>query len=429
MSRPLIENVAPVEKAVLFGSVNGRVLHGDPLDELAGLAEAVDVVVVDRMVQRLQRPVAATYLGSGKVSELKLVIKSQHANLAIADVDLSPAQARNLTKLLGVRVIDRSELIMDIFALRARTAQAKLQVELAQLKYALPRLRGQWSHLDRYSGGGVGTRGPGEKQLETDRRIVNRRIRDLQQRLHVFERRKQLTLDGRKDARKVALAGYTNTGKTTLFNVLTGAETYAADRLFATLDTRTRRWPLPEGGEVLLSDTVGFIRDLPHHLVASFHATLEEVIEADLILHVVDGSDPEAGAHIDTVRSVMDSIGAGEVPTILIVNKVDAVVDSMDLQALLNGYQGAVAVSARTGVGLDVLAERVRAHFAGYQRSYRVCVPVTAGRALAQVRELAEVVDSTVREDVIELLLEVEARQTGRLRAWAEGEGLALERK
>ena len=434
MSREPVEVGPPPERAVLFGCVTaqaarlGRADVHDVLDELAGLAEATGVEVVDRLVQRLDRPVAATYIGSGKVAELKRLIQARGANLALADMDLSPAQARNLTVELGVRVLDRSELIMDIFAGRARSAQAKLQVELAQLQYALPRLRGQWSHLDRYVGGGVGTRGPGEKQIETDRRIVNRRIRDLQRRLSVFERRKQLTLEGRQEARKVALAGYTNTGKSTLFNRLTGADEYAADRLFATLDTRTRRWDLGDGGEVLLSDTVGFIRDLPHHLVASFHATLEEVIEADLVLHVVDASDPEAAVHIAVVRRVMDEIGAGKVPSIMVVNKIDRLTDRMDLQVLLNSIEDPLPVSAVSGEGLDRLTARVAAFFAGQQRRFRVRVPIAAGRALAMVRGLARVEQDDADEQGVDLVLRVEQRQLGRLRAWAEAEGLQLVR-
>ncbi len=283
MTRALVDNTRRPEIAVLFGCLLGRETNGhgeanDTLEELAGLAEAADVSVAGRLTQKLDRPLAATYIGSGKVQELAELARSVHADLVIADMDLSPAQARNLERELGLRVVDRSELIMDIFARRARTAQAQAQVELAQLQYALPRLRGQWSHLDRYRGGGVGTRGPGEKQIETDRRLVEQRIQDLKARLRVHERRKQQSLAGRVALRTVALAGYTNTGKSTLFNALTGAEVYTANRLFATLYTRTLRWPLPSLGEVLLSDTVGFVRRLPHHLVASFHATLEEVI-------------------------------------------------------------------------------------------------------------------------------------------------------
>jgi GTP-binding protein HflX len=218
VTRLPVDTAARPEVAVLFGCTDGRVAHEDPLDELAGLAEAADVGVSARVVQRLARPVAATYIGSGKVEELRDLVRTVGATLAIADMDLSPAQARNLSLALGVRVVDRSELIMDIFARRARSAQAQLQVELAQLQYALPRLRGQWSHLDRYRAGGVGTRGPGEKQIETDRRLVDKRIQDLKRRLQVYEQRTRLTIAGRKGTFGVALAGYTNTGKSTLFN-------------------------------------------------------------------------------------------------------------------------------------------------------------------------------------------------------------------
>ncbi len=415
------------EVAVLFGCGNGSRGAGDPLDELAGLAEAADVGVAARVHQRLSRPVAATYIGSGKVEELRQVVQAVGADLALADVDLSPAQARNLTQRLGVRVVDRSELIMDIFARRARTSQAQEQVELAQLQYALPRLRGQWSHLDRYRGGGVGTRGPGEKQIETDRRLVERRIQDLQERLKTYERRTRLSIDGRAGTRKVALAGYTNTGKSTLFNALTGAQVLTANRLFATLDTRTRRWPIEDCDDVLLSDTVGFVRDLPHHLVASFHATLEEVIEADLVLHVADAMDADAAARLAAVRDVLRRIGADRVPTITVLNKVDGVRDVMQLQALRNAEVGAVSVSARTGQGLPELARRVADHFRGSSRRFRVTVPMDHGRAMSQLRELAQIESSASDERAVSFVLRVDQRQARRLRAFADAEGLLLE--
>jgi len=427
VKRGLQETTGRPEVAVLFGVLGARDGRDDPLGELAGLAEAADVGVAARLVQRLDRPVAATYLGAGKVDELRALVEGAEADLAIADMDLTPAQARNLTKALGVRVVDRSELIMDIFARRARTAQAQLQVELAQLQYALPRLRGQWSHLDRYRGGGVGTRGPGEKQIETDRRLVQKRIQELQERLKVYERRTRLQIEGRASLRTVALAGYTNTGKSTLFNALTGADVLSANRLFATLDTRTRRWPIEGCDDVLLSDTVGFVRDLPHHLVASFHATLEEVIEADLVLHVVDATDPEAAPRIEAVRGVMRQIGADGVPALIVINKVDLVRDGMHLQALLNRDQGAVAVSARTGQGLDELARRVRRFFEGSARRWRLRVPMAQGRLIAQVRELATVLESESSESEVSFLLSVHPRQSGRLRAWVDGHGLLLE--
>ena len=427
MKASLQETAGRPEVAVLFGVVNGRDVGEDPLGELAGLAEAADVGVAARLVQRLDRPVAATYLGSGKVEELRQVVARTSADLAIADMDLSPAQARNLTRALGVRVVDRSELIMDIFARRARTSQAQLQVELAQLQYALPRLRGQWSHLDRYRGGGVGTRGPGEKQIETDRRLVQRRIQELKERLELYEQRTRLQLDGRAGLRSVALAGYTNTGKSTLFNALTGASVATANRLFATLDTRTRRWAIEGCDDVLLSDTVGFVRDLPHHLVASFHATLEELVEADLVLHVVDASDAEAAPRVEAVNEVMRHIGADGVPSIMVLNKVDLVRDGMQLQALLNRDGSGVPVSARTGQGLDELARRVQRHFEGSARRWRVAVPMGQGRLMAQLRELATVLDSESSEADVTFRVSASPRQVGRLRAWAGAHGLQLQ--
>lgn len=424
MSRAPHETAVRPPVAVLFGAVR----QGDhELDELAGLAEAADVGVAGRLTQRLERPNPATYIGSGKVTELKALAKASRADLALADMDLSPAQARNLTKALGVRVVDRSELIMDIFAGRARTAQAKLQVELAQLKYMLPRLRGQWAHLDRYKGGGVGTRGPGEKQLETDRRLVNKRIRDLESRLEVYERRTATNLAGRSDARKVALAGYTNTGKSTLFNRLTGADVLAANRLFATLDTRTRKWPLAHCGDVILSDTVGFVRNLPHHLVASFHATLEEVVEADLILHVVDSSDPHVEECVAAVEETLRSIGAEHVPTLTVLNKIDRLPDTMELQSLLNQHPGAVTLSARTGEGLEALGERVTELFLGASLTFELRLPISAGRSLARVGALAEVLERQADESWLTLRLRVAENRLARLRAWVESQGLELE--
>jgi GTP-binding protein HflX len=412
--------------AVLFGRA-GRTGGEDVLDELAGLAEAADVGVAGRLIQNLQRPLSATYIGSGKVQELHEMVKACHAELVLADVDLSPAQARNLTKAVGVRVVDRSELIMDIFARRARTAQAKLQVELAQLKYMLPRLRGQWDHLDRYRGGGVGTRGPGEKQLETDRRLVNKRIGDLQARLEVYERRTQLNLAGRSSARKVALAGYTNTGKSTLFNRLTGADRLAVNRLFATLDTRTRKWPVPNCEELILSDTVGFVASLPHHLVASFHATLEEVVEADLVLHIVDASGPHVKECMEAVEATLKDIGAAGIETLCIFNKADLITDTMELQALLNAHPGAAVISARTGQGLDELSSRVAAFFVSQTHVFEITIPIERGRALALAGELGEVTSSEANTQSVRICLRVEESRIARLKAWAAAEGLLLE--
>lgn len=427
MTRGPVETSERPEVAVLFGCVNGQPAWSEPLSELEGLAEAADVGVAGRLVQRLDRPTAATYIGKGKVGELAALIASTQADLAIADMDLSPAQARNLSQALGVRVVDRSELIMDIFARRARTAQAQLQVELAQLQYALPRLRGQWSHLDRYKGGGVGTRGPGEKQIETDKRLVLKRIKDLKERLEVWEQRTRRSVASRAGTHQIALAGYTNSGKSTLFNALTGAGVLTANRLFATLDTRTRRWPIEDMGPVLLSDTVGFVRDLPHHLVASFHATLEEVVEADLVLHVVDASSPEAREQVRAVHEVMEQIGAGRVPARVLLNKCDAVRDPMDLQALRNAEPDAIPISARTGQGLADVEDLVRQHFAGALRRFRVLVPHAEGRAQAQAHALALVEAMDILEEGLLLHLAVGPGRIDRLRGWAESRGLKLE--
>ena len=264
-----------------------------------------------------------TYLGKGKVDELKQLVDANDADVIMFDNDLSPAQTRNLEEATGVKVLDRTELILDIFASRAQTHQARLAVELAQLQYSLPRLKRMWTHLSRLKMG-IGMRGPGEKQLEVDRRLVEKRIDDLRSELKTIERRKEREVAGRSDRMTVSLVGYTNAGKSTLLNALTGADVLAENKLFATLDTRTRRWQLPGWGPVLLSDTVGFIRDLPHHLIASFKATLEEARQADLLLHVADASNPAASEQIAVVYEVLEELGIEAKDTLLVLNKVDA---------------------------------------------------------------------------------------------------------
>ena len=261
-----------------------------PLEELEGLAEAAGTRVVGKLTQRREAPDATTYLGKGKVEELAALAHAEMADVIIFDNDLSPGQTRNLEKATGLKVLDRTELILDIFASRAQTHEARLAVELAQLEYPMPRLKRMWTHLSRQGQGGVGLRGPGEKQLEVDRRLAEKRISDLRKQLRAIEHRRQREVAARRTQMTVSLVGYTNAGKSTLLNALTGADVFTKDLLFATLDTRTRRWQLPGWGPVLLSDTVGFIRDLPHHLIASFQATLEEARQANLLLHVADAS-------------------------------------------------------------------------------------------------------------------------------------------
>lgn len=336
-----------------------RTAEIEPLAELEGLAETAGVEVRGHLTQRRQRPEAATYLGSGKVEELRRLVEMTEADVVIFDNDLGAAQVRNLEKALDVKVLDRTELILDIFANRAQTYQARLAVELAQLEYAMPRLKRMWTHLSRQKQGGVGLRGPGEKQLEVDRRLALKRIRDLKHELASIERRKQREVAGRRDRMTVSLVGYTNAGKSTLMNRLTGADVFVQDALFATLDTRTRRWQLPGWGPVLLSDTVGFIRDLPHHLIESFKATLEEARQADLLLHVADASNPAVLEQIAAAYRVLEEIGIREKDTLLVLNKIDALAERGRLDALRDRYPNATATSARTGRGLDELAAAV----------------------------------------------------------------------
>ena len=279
----------------------------DPLAEIAGLATTAGTEIVGELIQRRQSMAAATAIGKGKVDELAMLVENHEADVVVFDNDLSPAQTRNLEKASKVKVIDRTELILDIFASNARTLESRLAVELAQLEYSLPRLKRMWTHLSRIKMG-VGMRGPGEKQLEVDRRLVEKRISDLKKELEVILRRKERQVASRRDVMTVSLVGYTNAGKSTLMNALTEADVLAEDKLFATLDTRTRRWHLPNWGPILLSDTVGFIRNLPHRLIASFKATLEEARQADLLLHVADGSNPAVYQQIKAVYEVLKEI-------------------------------------------------------------------------------------------------------------------------
>jgi GTPase len=330
----------------------------DPLEELRGLAETAGAIIAGGVTQKRTRIDPATYIGKGKVAELQQLLTACDADVVVFDNDLSAGQMRNLEKALNVKVLDRSELILDIFASRARSMEARLQVELAQLEYALPRLRKMWTHLSRYSGG-IGLRGPGETQLETDRRLVDTRIRDLKARLAEVQARKEREVRTRREEHTVSLVGYTNAGKSTLMNRLTGAGVYVEDKLFSTLDTRTRQWHLKEWGRVLLSDTVGFIRDLPHHLVASFKATLEETRQARLLLHVVDASNPVAEDQIVAVNRVLDEIGCKGKPTLLVLNKVDQVKDRSFLDVLKKHHPKSVCISAATGKGITELEEAV----------------------------------------------------------------------
>jgi GTP-binding protein HflX len=349
----LAERARPAAPPAAAVPGNGGRALPPSLEELARLAETAGARVQAAVLARRDALRPATFVGRGKLEELKARAGESDADLVIFDDDLTPAQVRNLEKAMGLKVVDRSELILDIFARRARTRESRLQVELAQLQYMLPRLTGMWRHLERQAGG-IGTRGPGETQLETDRRIVRERVARLKSALQGVERERETQRARRRHAFRVALVGYTNAGKSTLFNALTRAQVLVEDRLFATLDATTRPMVSPERRRALLTDTVGFIRKLPHHLVASFHSTLVEAIEADLLLHVVDGADPRFRRQISAVEEVLDRILEGPRPTTLVFNKADRI-DEASAAALRIEYPESFVVSGRDGSGLDRL--------------------------------------------------------------------------
>ena len=362
------------------------------LDELRGLVKTAGVTVVGTLVQQLDHPNAATCLGSGKVEELKRLVDATGATLVVFDNNLPPSQTRALEKEVNKVIVDRSEVILDIFASRARTYESRLQVELAQLLYFRSRLKRMWTHLERIEGGVGSAKGPGEKQIEMDRRIIGKKIVELKKKLAEVQKRREREVALRRDSLTVSLVGYTNAGKSTLMNCLTGADVYVADKLFATLDTRTRRWHLPHWGEVLLSDTVGFVRDLPHDLVASFKSTLEEARHADLLLHVVDASDPEAEQQIATVNAVLEEVGVDCKEPILVLNKIDACEDRSIVDVLRAKYPGSVIISATERIGVEQLERAVAERLADGYVQAEVDTPAGNGRLLSWLQSHTEVV-------------------------------------
>jgi GTP-binding protein HflX len=405
------------ERAVLVGVIlpGSTADPRDPLGELASLAKTAGAKVVGNVTQKRNRLDSGTYIGSGKAIEIAELAKETEADVVIFDNDLSPGQIGALEKIInetagskigeGIKVLDRSELILDIFATRAQTHEAKLQVELAQMQYTYPRLARMWGHLERLRGGaGIGTRGPGETQLETDRRLVRKRISDLKAGIgKIQDRKTRLVAERTRQHFTACIVGYTNAGKSTLFNTLTAAGTYADNKLFATLDTKTRAWKLERGTEVLLIDTVGFVRDLPHNLVASFKATLEEAVHADVLLHVLDVGHPHAQQQFDSVHKVLEEIGAKNKPEILLLNKIDTEAGEENYPFWRTLNQGAIPISAKTGRGIQDLNEAVYHHIRGHQVNVVLEADVTNGRLLAFLESHTRIDERNFIDDRVEI--------------------------
>ena len=376
--------------------------------------------MVGQLTQQLSRPDPGTYLGKGKLEELRTLVSDREASLVIFDDELSPAQGRNIENALGTRVMDRAELILDIFAIRARSNEARMQVELAQLEYTLPRLMRMWTHLERYRSG-VGMRGPGETQLETDRRLINHRIKVLKERLADVQRSRAVQRQGRREAFQASLVGYTNAGKSSILRALASDyEVFVEDRLFATLDPLTREVDLGEGNHVLVTDTVGFIRKLPHDLVASFRATLEETREADLLLHVIDVSHPAWEEHREVVNDVLAEIGADETPVLHLFNKTD-VLDHETLLAVQerigNLLPNSIFVSATAPDGLEPLRRALLAELRRQRPISEIRLPAaSAGKLMAEIHRRGEVLEQRTEDEAIVLRARLDPATLGRLR-------------
>lgn len=413
-----------IERAILVGvNIKGHQTYHeeDSIDELAQLVDTAGGEVISQIIQNRDRIDSSTYIGKGKAREIATLVKELEANLVVFDNDLTPAQTRNLEKILDCAVLDRTAVILDIFALHARTNEARLQVELAQLEYTLPRLTRMWVHLAG-SQGGIGFRGPGETQLEVDRRIIGRKIADIRRKLDKIQAQRETQRKARGDRFKVSLVGYTNAGKSTLLNALSDSDVFVEDRLFATLDTTTRKVDLGENQVILLSDTVGFIRHLPHSLVASFRATLEEVHQADLLLHVVDGSHPLFREQIAAVNEVLTELEVVDKPILLIFNKSD----KMDAMAgrLRQEFPGSLVISAHTGQGLAALRETLLSAMENRLVSETFRIPHHLGHIVDQIHSKGNVLKTEYEGDVVVIHVIIERSFANQIHKMLEAESI-----
>ncbi|HKO16372.1 MAG TPA: GTPase HflX, partial [Gemmatimonadaceae bacterium] len=410
----MITVAPPTERAVLVGAPSKRAgarrVADEHLRELEQLADTAGASVVGELTQQLERPHPGTYLGSGKIDELRDLVQQQGASIVIFDDELSPSQGKNIEDAVGTRVVDRAELILDIFATRARTAEARMQVELAQLEYMLPRLTRMWTHLEKFRGG-VGVRGPGETQLETDRRLISHRIKLLKERLRDVQKGRVVQRQSRQREFRAALVGYTNAGKSSILRGLAGAdEVFVENRLFATLDPLTREVALPDA-KVLLTDTVGFIRKLPHHLVASFRATLEETTEADLLLHVVDASHSAWEEQRFVVQQVLTDLGVADRPTLMVFNKIDLLPEAelLALQERIGHLvRDAVFVSTVAEGGLEPLRRALSVAVRARRPLTEIRLSPTEGKLLAEIHRDGEVLDQRMDDDRLVLRARVD---------------------
>jgi GTP-binding protein HflX len=411
------------ERAVLIGLEKDGVSKWDlrdSMEELRELANSAGAEVVSTVTQKLKKPTAPYYIGRGKAQLIKESFKDQHVTSVIFDDELSPAQGRNLENLLSRKVLDRTQLILDIFAQRARSREGRLQIELAQLQYLLPRLTRMWNHLSRQTGG-IGTRGPGETQLEVDRRRVQERIARLERELEGVRKVRSVQRQGRKRHQwpVAAVVGYTNAGKSTLLNLLTGADLIAEDKLFATLDPTTRNLTLPNRQRLLLTDTVGFLRKLPHTLIESFKATLEEVSQADLLIHVVDLSHPRVDEHIEAVNNVTKELGAFGKQTLLVFNKIDALQNDELVDIYKKRFPGSVAISARTSARVATLVQALEGELGSWRLRSRFRVPLTEAGLIAEIHRIGHVLELHYEDEFALIVANVPAQLEQKLSGFA----------